>query len=303
MKPRRTAHFVDVETGVGGRERDCADSCSSLDEHGRLLQSDGSGGDSDILDWDSDGSDPSSDGEPPSPRGWRPKFSRGGSVALICLLLTLGSFVIPESEDGISTLWHNVLGFGDTAKEHAVHQTSAFIAHIKGRRHCRPAPNPLLKRTERPRVHIWLSALSDSDFTWSEREPHACCPYGHGTCSTSCVGPLSVAPLVHEIDPVIRLQKPRLRPRCDQVHVPGIGEDYVMDPPKERGQWLVAARHDGLLSIMTPVYPDKATLQLLLNQVSFRRGNFRGCMLAKADCSRTAYMIRVVAKQQNNWLF
>ena len=61
-----------------------------------------------------------------------------------------------------------------------------------------------------------------------------------------------------------------------QVHVPGIGEHYVMDPPKDRGQWLVAARHDGLLSIMTPVYPDQPTLQLLLNQVSCRKENFRG---------------------------
>lgn len=40
-----------------------------------------------------------------------------------------------------------------------------------------------------------------------------------------------------------------------------------MDPPKNRGQWLVSARFDGLLTIMTPIYPDEKNLALLLNQV------------------------------------
>lgn len=40
-----------------------------------------------------------------------------------------------------------------------------------------------------------------------------------------------------------------------------------MEPPRDRGQWLVPARKDGLLSIMTPVYPDNETMALLFNQV------------------------------------
>ncbi len=44
-------------------------------------------------------------------------------------------------------------------------------------------------------------------------------------------------------------------------------ETYKVEKPEEHGQWLVSARLDGLLSIMTPVYPDEETLALLLNQV------------------------------------
>ena len=54
---------------------------------------------------------------------------------------------------------------------------------------------------------------------------------------------------------------------CLQAHIKGIDEEYVMDQPQQRGQWLVSARLDGVLSIMTPVYPDDENLSLLLNQV------------------------------------
>lgn len=52
-----------------------------------------------------------------------------------------------------------------------------------------------------------------------------------------------------------------------QAHILGIDEEYEMDSPRQRGQWLVSARLDGVLSIMTPVYPDDENLSLLLNQV------------------------------------
>lgn len=44
-------------------------------------------------------------------------------------------------------------------------------------------------------------------------------------------------------------------------------EVYEMDVPRQRGQWLVSARRDGVLSIMTPVFPDEENLSLLRNQV------------------------------------
>jgi hypothetical protein len=53
---------------------------------------------------------------------------------------------------------------------------------------------------------------------------------------------------------------------CLQAHIKGVDEEYVMDQPQQRGQWLVSARLDGVLSIMTPVYPDDENLSLLLNQ-------------------------------------
>ncbi len=52
-----------------------------------------------------------------------------------------------------------------------------------------------------------------------------------------------------------------------QLHVAGIDEVYEMEAPQDRGQWLVSARRDGVLSIMTPVFPDPENLALLLNQV------------------------------------
>lgn len=55
-----------------------------------------------------------------------------------------------------------------------------------------------------------------------------------------------------------------------QLHVAGIDEVYEMDTPRERReQWLVSGRRDGVLSIMTPVFPDPENLALLLNQVIF----------------------------------
>ena len=60
-----------------------------------------------------------------------------------------------------------------------------------------------------------------------------------------------------------------------QVHVAGIGEHDEMQAPQDRSEtWLVDARRDGLLSIMTPVYPDNETMALLHNQVG-RNGESR----------------------------
>jgi hypothetical protein len=59
-----------------------------------------------------------------------------------------------------------------------------------------------------------------------------------------------------------------------QLHVAGLGEVYKMQQPRKRGQWLVQARFDGLLTIMTPIWPDKENLALLLNQVRSRLFTF-----------------------------
>jgi hypothetical protein len=50
--------------------------------------------------------------------------------------------------------------------------------------------------------------------------------------------------------------------------VAGLEDVYKMQQPRKRAQWLVQARFDGLLTLMTPIYPDKENLALLLNQVS-----------------------------------
>ncbi len=53
-----------------------------------------------------------------------------------------------------------------------------------------------------------------------------------------------------------------------QVHVMSTsGFQAMAEPQDDRGQVLAPARRDGLLTIMTPVFPDKNTLALLHNQV------------------------------------
>ena len=53
-----------------------------------------------------------------------------------------------------------------------------------------------------------------------------------------------------------------------QVHIVGANERPPMaEPWDERGQVLAPARRDGLLTMMTPVFPDNETLALLHNQV------------------------------------
>lgn len=37
--------------------------------------------------------------------------------------------------------------------------------------------------------------------------------------------------------------------------------------PEHRGQWVVPSRQDGLMSILTPIFPDNQTLPMLHNQV------------------------------------
>ena len=52
-----------------------------------------------------------------------------------------------------------------------------------------------------------------------------------------------------------------------QVTIAGRGGAFTAIEPTQPGQWLVPARKDGLMSIMTPVYPNNETLSLLSNQV------------------------------------
>ena len=53
-----------------------------------------------------------------------------------------------------------------------------------------------------------------------------------------------------------------------QVHVMSTsGFQAMAEPRDERGQVLAPARRDGLLTMMTPVFPDNETLALLHNQV------------------------------------
>jgi hypothetical protein len=104
--------------------------------HGDSLQADsrtGSGGDEGqgLLDWQAD--EPG--GEQGQPAGRRPWW-RGASsgVALICLLLTLASFVVPESEEGIGMVMKHVRSTSANAKVRvcmhtAVHQVRPRAAH------------------------------------------------------------------------------------------------------------------------------------------------------------------------------
>lgn len=67
----------------------------------------GSGGSDDgrgVLDWQADKSDESQQQQQRRP-WWR---SGAHGIALVCLLLTLGSFVVPESEDGVGLIMKHV---------------------------------------------------------------------------------------------------------------------------------------------------------------------------------------------------
>lgn len=66
--------------------------------------------------------------------GWIP---RGGmqTLALMCMLLTVGTIIVPRGDRGVDGL---VATIAKRAQERAAHQSSAFIARLKGTRHCRP---------------------------------------------------------------------------------------------------------------------------------------------------------------------
>lgn len=165
-----------------------------------LGDSDGGDGGSGTLQWEAD---EQPDGSQQQQHAWRLLWGRSASsVALICLLLTLGSFLVPESEEGIGLIMKHVHSASTAAREDAIHHGKVFVKRLRGERHCRPPPRLLRKNA------------------------------------------------------------------TEKVHIAGMGEQYEMQPPQDRSQpWLVNARKDGLLSIMTPVYPDNETMALLHNQL------------------------------------
>lgn len=211
-KSSTPAQQADIEAAL--RDSNCADSCSSLDNFGRPCADgsvpSGSGSDSGsgVLDWQPD-ADPDDGGDEDDAAGTCSscRCSGGVSVALVCLLLTLGSFVAPGSNYGVDALARHVvrgaIHLGNRAREaseDAQYHSSVLVSKLKGERHCRPAPSSL-------------------------------------------------------------------RGNVTKLHVAGMEEVYKMQQPRKGGRWLVQARTDGLLTVMTPIYPDKQNLALLLNQL------------------------------------
>jgi len=197
-------------TGTGGyfdADVNCADSCSSFQEDLKDLKNYDE--ESGLSAWDTDSGNPTSsesdnsssderDDQQPRSRRWLPGWiPRGGmqTLALMCMLLTVGTIIVPRGDRGVDGL---VATIAKRAQERAAHQSSAFIARLKGTRHCRP--------------------IADSS-------------------------------------------------TVQRVTIGGRGAVYPMEEPKQRGQWLVPARQDGLMSILTPIYPDNATLSVLHNQL------------------------------------
>lgn len=155
----------DIESAV--RDTNCADSCSSLDGYGKPQYgssgSDDGGGSPGVLDWKSDASEPGEGLQPSDSVGDRRSgcwCSGGTSVALICLLLTLSSFVVPKSNEHVGAvighaqrLGSRAKQLGDRAREDASFQKSALIAKMQGKRHCRAPPRTLRDGTvQRVRV-------------------------------------------------------------------------------------------------------------------------------------------------------
>ena len=73
-------------------------------KHGGLASMNGTlgSGKLDVLD---EGSlDGSPDGKSPSSSGWQLKYKRGASVVAVCLLLTIGSFIVPKSGHGLGSV-------------------------------------------------------------------------------------------------------------------------------------------------------------------------------------------------------
>lgn len=169
LAARRHAR-ADIESAV--RDANCADSCSSLDGYGKPLRSgsssDDGGGSPGVLDWNSDTSEPA--GEEPDPSPPKTLFnhcrcSGGASVAMICLLLTLGSFVVPKSSEHVGALVKHVQHLSSRAKviserarEDASFHRSALIAKMQGKRHCRAPPRVLHDGTIQ-RVRLSLCVL------------------------------------------------------------------------------------------------------------------------------------------------
>lgn len=159
--PKRRQAYADI--GSAARDANIADSCSSLDEFGQPWGGNGGaeepygrhygggsndGGGGGVLEWEADG-----ENEPPEPpNGQFSRFrcrSGASSIAIICLLLTMGSFMVPESEDGIGAVVKKVKDLHGNAVEDAQYHGQAFVAKLRGQRHCRTPPHVLRKNATR----------------------------------------------------------------------------------------------------------------------------------------------------------
>lgn len=184
----------DVETGA--RDVGCADSCNSLDDfpkapgsaagsnlgsphstnwdtprsilsckHGGLAAMKGSlsSGKLDTLDEDADGHE-----REPTSSGWQLKCTRGASVAAVCLLLTLGSFVVPKSGHGLSSVMVSVGDLSSKARQGfarqaavPVPQTDAAIPTRKSQRNCLRQQLPETNSTQQVSVHRPVPLLGE----------------------------------------------------------------------------------------------------------------------------------------------
>jgi hypothetical protein len=227
----------DVETGaphVG-----CADSCSSFDDfpkapgsiggseigsptwdtprsilsckHGGLVSMNGTLGSGKLDVLEEGALDGSPDGKSPSSSGWQLKYKRGASVVAVCLLLTIGSFIVPKSGHGLGSVKVSVRDLRSKARQGFARPAAASAQQSDAAISAAISTKVQQRRCQRQQLPETIST--------------------------------------------------------QQAHIKGIDEEYVMDQPQQRGQWLVSARLDGVLSIMTPVYPDDENLSLLLNQL------------------------------------
>lgn len=177
----------DVETA---HEIGCADSCSSFDEFPRQAGS-SNGSDVGSPTWDtprskhgglssmsgsflSSGKLDSLDEEAAldtSPRdaptsGWQLKCGRGASVAAVCLLLTLGSFVAPKSGEGLGSVMVSVGDLSSKARQSFLaarpqqpQQTDAAISRPRHQRHCLRQQLPQRDSTEQVCFRLPLHGL------------------------------------------------------------------------------------------------------------------------------------------------
>lgn len=136
------------------------------------------------------------------------------------------------------------------ASEDASFHSSALISKLKGERHCRPPPSSLRGNVTK------VGALTVAAFVRTGLRD---------LTALRCGEPRRMLVMLQRKTSVSSDQLQYAL----QLHVAGVGEVYKMQQPRKRSQWLVQARFDGLLTLMTPIYPDKENLALLLNQACF----------------------------------
>ena len=73
-------------------------------KHGALASMNGTSGSGKLDVLDEGSLDGSPDGKSPSSSGWQLKYKRGASVVAVCLLLTIGSFIVPKSGHGLGSV-------------------------------------------------------------------------------------------------------------------------------------------------------------------------------------------------------